>query len=89
MLDASLNCNLKAYKWFLNLALQAAVKGCNTSKLSQSIEIVNNLLNAGANINSEEAKEGKTALILACEKGYIELVKFILDQEGVIIDHTD
>lgn len=41
--------------------------------------MVNDLLNAGANINSEEAKEGKTPLILACEKGYIELVKFILD----------
>jgi len=89
MLDASINCNLKAFKWFLNLALQAAVKGCNTSKLPESIQIVNDLLNAGAKINSEEAKEGKTALILACEKGYIELVKFILDQDGVIIDHTD
>jgi ankyrin repeat protein len=54
------------------------VKGCTTSKISESIEVINDLLNAGANINSEEGEEGKTALILACEKGYIELVKYIL-----------
>ena len=65
------------------------MKGCNTSKISESIEVINDLLNAGANINSEEGEEGKTALILACEKGYIELVKYILDQDGVLIDHAD
>ncbi len=51
--------------------------------------MINDLLNAGANINSEEGEEGKTALILACEKGYIELVKYILAQDGVLIDHAD
>lgn len=65
------------------------MKGCNTSKISESIEVINDLLNAGANINSEEGEEGKTALILACEKGYIELVKYILAQDGVLIDHAD
>lgn len=69
--------------------MHAAVRGCNTSRLAESVQVVNDLLNAGANINSEEQKEGKTALILACEKGYIELVKLILDQDGVLIDHPD
>lgn len=65
------------------------MKGCNTCKISEAIEVINDLLNAGANINGEEADEGKTALILACEKGYIELVKYILGQDGILIDHTD
>jgi ankyrin repeat protein len=51
--------------------------------------VVTHLLNAGANINSEEPADCKTPLILACEKGYIELVKFILDQDEVDIEHND
>jgi len=46
------------------------------------------LIDGGANINSEEASEGKTALIMACEKGYLELVKNLLDHDA-LIDHKD
>jgi len=46
------------------------------------------LINAGANINSEEASEGKTALMMACEKGYLELVSTLLEH-GALIDHKD
>ena len=46
------------------------------------------LIDAGANINSEEANEGKTALMMACEKGYLELVSNLLDHEA-LVDHKD
>ena len=42
----------------------------------------------GANINSEEPSHGKTALMMACEKGYMELVQTLLDHEA-LIDHKD
>lgn len=32
------------------------------------------LIRASANVNAEEAEEGRTALMLACEKGYLEIV---------------
>jgi len=46
------------------------------------------LIDAGANINSEEANEGQTALMMACEKGYLELVSNLLDHDA-LIDHKD
>lgn len=72
----------------LNVALRAAVKGCTTHKLDYSIQCTELLVEAGANINSEEANEGKTALMMSCEKGYLELVKNLLDHEA-LIDHKD
>lgn len=70
------------------MALRAAVKGCTTPKLEYSIQCCQLLIEAGANINSEEANEGKTALMMSCEKGYLELVKNLLDNEA-LIDHKD
>ena len=72
----------------LNVALRAAVKGCTTALLDCSISCTELLIDAGANINSEEANEGKTALMMACEKGYLELVSNLLDH-GALIDHED
>lgn len=72
----------------LNVALRAAIKGCTTALLDVSIECTEMLINEGANINSEEASEGKTALMMACEKGYLELVSTLLDH-GALIDHKD
>lgn len=72
----------------LNVSLRAAVKGCTTAMLDYSIQCVEMLIDAGANINSEEANEGKTALMMACEKGYLELVSNLLDHEA-LIDHKD
>ena len=72
----------------LNVSLRAAVKGCTTAMLDYSIQCVERLIDAGANINSEETKEGKTALMMACEKGYLELVSNLLDHEA-LIDHKD
>lgn len=63
----------------LNISLRAAVKGCNTSRVHETIQCIADLIKANANVNSEEADEGKTALMMACEKGYIELVQFILE----------
>lgn len=71
-----------------NVSLRAAVKGCTTATLENAIDCVTQLIDCGANINSEEASEGKTALIMACEKGYLELVKNLLDHDA-LIDHKD
>lgn len=46
------------------------------------------LINAGANVKSEESEEGRTALMLACEKGYLEIVSKLLDC-GALLDHRD
>ena len=68
----------------LNVALRAAVKGCTTAMQAYSIECTEALIIAGANINSEEANEGKTALMMACEKGYLELVDVLLAHDALI-----
>lgn len=70
------------------MALRAAVKGCTTQKLEYSIQCTQLLIEAGANINSEEPNEGKTALMMSCEKGYLELVKKLLDNQA-LINHKD
>ena len=70
------------------MAMREAVKGAVTSKIDETIEIIKCLISAGANINSEAADQGKTALMLACEKGYIDLVRCILDLNS-LVDHRD
>ena len=72
----------------LNVALRAVTKGCTTALLDFSIQCTELLIDAGANINSEEANEGKTALMMACEKGYLELVSNLLNHDA-FIDHKD
>jgi ankyrin repeat protein len=43
------------------------------------------LITSGAQIQSEAISEGgKTALMLACRKGYIELVKDILERDELV-----
>ena len=68
------NSNNKIPKKHLNVALREAVKGCNTRRLEDSLSCVDELIRASANVNAEEAEEGRTALMLACEKGYLEIV---------------
>lgn len=77
--NAILDRNIQMSTKVLNHSLRAAVKGCSTSKIHDTILCIEGLINAGANVNSEESGEGKTALMLACEKAYIELVQSILD----------
>jgi ankyrin repeat protein len=42
-------------------------------------ECIRVLLNAGANIDAEDPSDGKTALMVACEKGYIEIVNYLIE----------
>ena len=64
------------------------MKGCTTTRLDEAIQCVQTLIDNKANINAEDGKEGKTALTIACEKGYLELVSNLLDHEAHI-DHRD
>jgi hypothetical protein len=57
---------------------QAAVKG--------DCEWAHSLIEAGADRNAPLDKEGKTALMIACQVGWIDLVKQLVEVEGVEID---
>lgn len=72
----------------LNNALFAAVEGCNSAKgVENHVNCINSLLQAGAQINGE--KQGKTILMIAAQKGYIELVTNILQNEETWVNHED
>jgi ankyrin repeat protein len=76
-------------KKILNKALHASVKGCNTERIHNTLQCIDYLIRYGAQVDSEAQQDGgKTALMIACRKGYIELVKEILEKE-VILDTKD
>ena len=62
--------------------------GCTTVNSSEANECISIIISYGANINSEEPSQGRTALMMACEKGYLDLVNTLLDQEA-LVDHKD
>ena len=69
------------------MALFAAVEGCNSTKsVDNHVNCISYLLAAGAQINAE--KKGKTILMIAAGKGYIELVNEILSREAWV-NHGD
>jgi ankyrin repeat protein len=72
----------------LNVALRAAIKGTSTVRLDDTLQSIEDLIRANANVNAEESEEGRTPLMMACDKGYIEIVKRLLDQDA-LIDHRD
>ena len=78
----------KIPKKSLNSALLACVRGTNTMRLQDSLQCLEQLIEFGANVKAEESEEGRTALMLACEKGYLELVNKLLDN-GALFDHRD
>jgi ankyrin repeat protein len=43
-----------------------------------SQEIIDRLLTLGANINTEDSNNNKTALMIACSKGYIQLIEKLI-----------
>ena len=67
----------------INMSLMAVVKGCKTASLQEAIECVDLLIQWNANINSE-VEGGKTALMMACEKGYLELVTTLIDHGALV-----
>ena len=69
------------------MALHATVEGCSsTTSVDNHVNCLNHLLNEGANINSE--KKGKTVLMIAASKGFIELVQEILSKDAWV-NHFD
>lgn len=71
----------------LNNALFAAVEGCSSTKsVDNHVTCINSLLATGAQINAE--KKGKTILMIAVQKGYIELVTELLSKEAWV-NHED
>lgn len=72
----------------LNAAFRAAVRGCNTQRLEDCITCLESLIAASANVNAEDSEEGRTALMIACEKGYLEIVQKLLDSGG-LLEHRD
>lgn len=79
-------------KKLLNAALHATVEGCNsTMNLENHVNCINILLsNTDANINDEKLVKGKktTVIMVAASKGFIELVKEIVNLEADV-NHTD
>jgi ankyrin repeat protein len=43
------------------------------------------LLDSGANIDAEDPNDGRTALMIACEKGYVEIVDHLIEREANIL----
>ena len=68
--------------------MRSSIRGCNTQKLEDSIMCLEQLIAHGANVKAEDAEEGKTALMLACEKGYLEVITKLLDS-GAVVDKGD
>jgi ankyrin repeat protein len=72
----------------LNKALLSAVQGATGNSVPEHIDCVNILLSCDANINAEDPSTGKTALMIACEKGYILLVEALLERDAQV-NHRD
>jgi ankyrin repeat protein len=58
------------------------VQNCSSLKKNEVIECIRILLNAGANVDAEDPQDGKTVLMIACEKGYIEIVDQLIQSEA-------
>ena len=77
-------CGNKIPRKNLNVALRAAIKGTSTVRLDDTLQSIEDLIRANANVNAEDAEEGRTPLMIACDKGYIEIVQRLLDQDAII-----
>jgi len=54
------------------------------------LDCINVLLSAGANANSSDPQQdGKTVLMIACERGFIEIVESLLFNEDCQINYKD
>ena len=68
----------------LNRALLGAVSSCISIKKNEVIDCITALLDAGANVDAEDPTDGKTALMIACEKGYIEVVDHLINNDAQV-----
>ena len=68
----------------LNKALLTLVQNSNNSNIDNVINCIQILLTQGAHIEAEEQLSGKTALMLACEKGYLMIVNELLQKQAPV-----
>ena len=52
------------------------------------MQCIKSLISHTANVNAEDAEEGRTALMIACDKGYYQIVNELLDNSA-LVDHKD
>jgi ankyrin repeat protein len=52
------------------------------------MQCIKSLISHTANVNAEDAEEGRTALMIACDKGYYQIVTELLDNSA-LVDHKD
>ena len=53
-------------------------------------ECINILVQNGANANaSDPQQDGKTVLMIACEKGFLEIIVCLLEQDDCQINYKD
>ena len=67
------------------------MQNCKSYNKSDNVqECINILVQNGANANSQDPQQdGKTVLMIACEKGYLEIIDCLLDQEDCQINYKD
>lgn len=82
--DYAVGDSISLPKKELNKSLLSAVQNCISVKKNEVIECISILINAGANVDAEESNDGKTALMIACEKGYMEVVDHLIEQEASV-----
>ena len=70
------------------MALREAIKGTSTVRLEDTLYCIDDLIRHNADVNTEQAEDGRTPLMMACDKGYIEIVQRLLEQDA-LIDHID
>lgn len=68
----------------LNRALVSVVSGCSNQNKDYVFEIMTKLFMQGASVDFEDASTSKTALMIACEKGYIELVEKLIEYHAQV-----
>jgi len=55
-----------------------------SSKIGEINDCVSNILSAGAMIDAIDNDTGRTVLMIACEKGYIEIVDSLLKADAMV-----
>ncbi len=62
----------------LNKALLQTVQSCSSNKQQDVMECIRFLITTGASVDAEDSSDGRTALMIACGKGYIEVVDSLI-----------
>ena len=73
--------SLTLFLIFLTISLNFAQDGSKLieSVMYQDMEALKSLVESGVDVNYQDPQSGSTALMLACNYGFIEMAKFLLD----------